>query len=53
MNFKFSEKILINNKPDSVEGNLYQIDIGHVKNVTKEDNICQGQSDSPFDFCYE
>jgi hypothetical protein len=44
---------MTDNKPDSVEGNLYQIDIGRVTNVTKEDNICQGQWDTPFDFCDE
>ena len=45
--------MMADSSPDSVEGNLYQIDIGRVTNVTKEDNICQGQWDTPFDFCDE
>ena len=39
--------------PDSVEGNLYKITLGRITNITKEDNICQGVWDSPFNFCDE
>jgi len=39
--------------PDSVEGNLYKITLGRITNMTKEDDICQGYSFSPFSYCDE
>ena len=34
VNYKFSEKMMADNKPDSVEGNLYQITLGRITNIT-------------------
>ena len=39
--------------PDSVKGNLYQITLGRITNITEEDDICQGLYVSPFSYCDE
>ena len=44
---------MADSSPDSVEGNLYQITLGRITNITEEDDICQGYSDSPFSYCDE
>ena len=44
---------MTDNKPDSVEGNLYKITLGRITNMTKEDDICQGYHFSPFSYCDE
>ena len=36
--------------PDSVKGNLYQITLGRITNITEEDDICQGLYVSPFSY---
>ena len=32
---------MADSSPDSVEGNLYQITLGRITNITEEDDICQ------------
>ena len=41
MNFKFKDKMMADITPDNVEGNLYQITLGRITNITEEDDICQ------------
>ena len=53
MNFKLQEKMMADKIPDSVEGNLYKITLGRITNITEEDDICQGYSDTPFSYCDE
>ena len=53
MNFKLQEKMMVDKIPDSVEGNLYKITLGRITNITEEDDICQGYSDTPFSYCDE